>query len=119
MVLLVTPDEKARITTGAAQLGVSASEYVRKLVAAIDAEDLAELENIAALMPVFAAAVDNIEANVSRTAERFEAAERQRAYRATEEYRAKVREEVLADPSINWDAVRALFGGAGDEQDAA
>ena len=119
MVLLVTPDEKARINTEATKLGVSASEYLRKLVGIIDAEDIAELEGLGAMMPALATAMDNMEANIGRTMARFEEAERERAYRRSDEYRAKVREDVLADPTINWDAVRAIFGNHADDQDAA
>jgi hypothetical protein len=111
LVLLVTPEEKARIGAGAAKLGVSVSEYVRKLVGLIDAEDVAELEGLAALMPALATAMANIEANIGHAVARFEEAEKERAYLYSDEYRAKVREGLLSDPTINWDAVEALFGG--------
>ena len=119
MVLLVTPEEKARINAEAAKLGVSASEFVRKIVGLIDAEDIAELEGLAAMMPALAAAMDNIEANIERTMARFDEAEKEREYMRSEEYRAKVREEVLADPTINWDAVQAIFGGRRPRDKAA
>ncbi len=117
MVLLVTPEEKARIGSESAKLGVSASEYIRKLVGLVDANDIAELESLAAMMPALGAAMNSIEANIGRTLTRFEEAERERAYVYSDEYRAKVREEVLNDPTINWDGVRAVFGGM--TQDAA
>lgn len=112
MVLLVTPEEKARIGQGAATLGVSASEYIRKLVALVDADDVREIENVGALMPLLGEAIGNMEANIARTLAKVDEAERERAYRRTDDYRAKVRAELLADPTIDWDAMAALFGGS-------
>lgn len=112
MVLLVTPEEKARINTESTKLGVSASEYVRKLIGLIDADDIAELEGLAALMPALTSAMDSIEANITRTVLLFEEAEKEREYRRTDTYREMVRKEVLSDPTINWDAVRAVIGGS-------
>lgn len=120
MTLLVTPAEKARINAESAKLGVSASEYVRRLLGLLDAEDIAELENLAALMPALTAAMTNIEANISRTISHFEAAEKERLYMRTDAYRDQVREELLADSTTNWAAVKALFGrGHGSAVEAA
>lgn len=119
MVLLVTPEEKARIGAEAGKLGVSASEYIRKLVGIIDAEDIGELESLATMMPMLSAAIDNIEANIDSTVAKFEEAERDRAYRGSDAYRDKIRAEVLADPTIDWDAMQAIFGGARDCTDEA
>lgn len=119
MVLLVTPAEKARINAEAAKLGVSGSEYIRKLIGLLDAEDVKELEELGALMPVFAAAIDSMQATLARTADSLEEAQREWAYQGSEEYRAKVRDEVLADPTIDWDAMADLFWGGRIEQEQA
>lgn len=110
MVLLVTPDEKARITDGASRLDVSASEYVRQLVNGVQPDDLAALAELEAFMPEFNAAVDSIHESLDRMIETLEQGERRRAAMDTPEYREQVRQELLNDPSIDWDAARRLFG---------
>ena len=111
MVLLVTPEEKAKIGSGAASLGVSASEFVRRLLAALDAEDLQALEQLQTLIPSVEAALDNIERNVERSIQTLNAGQERRAYYDSEAYREQVRVEVLADTSIDWEAARRAFAG--------
>lgn len=111
MVLLVTPAEKARINAEAGKLGISASEYVRKAAAALDADDLRMLPELEALAPAFEETVNNIERNLSNMLRTLEEGEKRREYYRSEEYRAQVREELLRDPDIDWDKLRALFGG--------
>ena len=119
MVLLITPEEKARISTEAGKLGVSASEYVRKLVGILDADDVGELEALGTLMPVFTAAIDSMQDTLARTADTLEEAQREWEYHRSDEYRAKVREEVLADPTIDRAHVAELFGGGPVEREEA
>ena len=119
MVLLVTPEEKARIASEAATLGVSGSEYIRKLIGLLDAEDVKELEELGALMPVFAAAIDNMQTTLARTADSLEEAQREWAYQDSDEYRAQVRQELLIDPTIDWDAMADLFWGGRIEREQA
>jgi hypothetical protein len=109
MVLLVTPQEKAKIGVGAASMGVSASEFVRRLVSTVDADDLRVLDDLRDMMPSVEAALDNIDRNVERTIVSLEKGEERRAYYDSEAYRVQVRDEVLADRNIDWDAARRYF----------
>ena len=119
MVLMISPVEKARISTQAAKLGVSASEYVRKLVNLLDADDLATMEELALLAPELEAMAERWEATFADFRERDAERQRQWEYRRTLEYHEKIRQDVLNDPTINWDAARALFGGVADAQGEA
>ncbi len=110
MVLLVTPEEKSRIAAESAKLGVSASEYVRKLVSLLDADDVGALEDLRAMMPAVEAALDNIERNLERSIKTLEQGEARRAYYDSEAYRTEIREQVVNDPDIDWEAARRFFG---------
>lgn len=115
MVLLVTPAEKARIGTEAAKLGVSASEYVRTLVGLLDAEDVRAAAELALLAPELTAMADRLDATFADFRAQEKAREARWAYVASPEYRETIRREVLADPTIDWDRMRTLFGGDRDE----
>ena len=110
MVLLVTPEEKARITDGAATLSVSASEYVRQLVNGFEPGDLAALAELEAFMPEFNEPVDSIHASLDRMVGTLAAGEARRAAMETDAYRDQVRRDLLADPSIDWEAARRALG---------
>ena len=111
LTLLVTPAEKASIAANAAKLGISSSEYVRKIASMLDADDVAACEQLVLLGPELHAMADRLEGTFA--AFRAEQAERDKrwAYASSEEYREQVRQELLADPTINWDAISRLFGG--------
>ncbi|WP_375397961.1 hypothetical protein [uncultured Sphingomonas sp.] len=111
MVLLVTPEEKARIATESAKLGVSASEYIRKLVGLLDAEDVRAAEELALLAPELTAMADRLDATFADFCAQEKVREERWAYLASPEYRETIRREVRADPTIDWDRMRTLFGG--------
>jgi hypothetical protein len=113
MVLLITPDEKARINAEALKLGVSASEFVRKAAALLDADDFGAVEELKGLLPEVEASLDRMEANFVRLAESSVTHRATMDYQRSDDYRNEVREQLLADPSIDWDRARAVFGGRG------
>jgi Arc/MetJ-type ribon-helix-helix transcriptional regulator len=119
MVLLVTPEEKTRIINESAKLGVSASEYIRKLVGLLDADDVLAAEELAVLAPELAAMADRLDATFADFNDKQKLREERWVYLASPEYREAVRREVLDDPTIDWPRMRALFGGSDDAVAAA
>lgn len=115
IVLLATPGEKARIAAESVKLGVSASEYIRKLVGLLDAEDVRAAEELALLAPELTAMADRLEATFADFRAQEKVREDRWAYLASTEYRETIRCEVLADPTIDWKRMRKLFGGDHDE----
>ena len=115
MVLLVTPAEKARINAEAGKLGVSASEYIRRLVDLLDADDVRAAEELALLAPELTAMADRLDATFADFRAQETLREERWAYVASPEYREAIRQEVLNDPAVDWDRMRTLFGGDRDE----
>lgn len=115
LTLLISPADKAAINARAEALGISVSELIRRAVIDYAPEDAAAREELEALLPEAEAATGRIAERLDRTIAKVEEAERRWAHYASEDYRDQVRREVLTDPSINWELVRALFGGAGKE----
>jgi antitoxin component of RelBE/YafQ-DinJ toxin-antitoxin module len=111
LTLLINPAEKAQITARAEGLGISVSELVRRAVAGYVPEETAAREELEALLPEAEAATARILERLDRTIANVEAAEQRWTHYESDEYRHRVREEVLNDPAINWDMVRLLFGG--------
>lgn len=119
MVLLVTPEEKAAIAAKAERLGISTSAFVRRAVDLIDADDLLAMEELAALAPQLTALANRLERDRDQAAEQARVREERAAYYRSDAYRDEVRREVLNDESIDWPAVRAMFGFAGAGSDRA
>lgn len=119
MVLLVTPADKNRINAEAAKLGVSGSEYVRRAIALLDADDVRSAEELALLAPELTAMADRLETTFAEFREQEKVREERWAYLDSSEYRECVRQEVLNDPTIDWARMRALFGGSSDDEGAA
>ncbi len=117
MVLLVTPEEKALIGSRAAQMGVSASEFVRRAVELFDPADIAAMAELETLLPELEAMADRMERAKADWPRQVAEREAERAYFASDAYREEVRQQVLADPRIDWDRARKFF--AGDRQAAA
>lgn len=117
MVLLVAPDEKMLINERAAAMGVSASEFVRRAVELFDPEDVAAIAELETLLPELTAMADRLEAEKAERPRIDAEREAERAYYASEEYREAARQQILADPNIDWDRARKFFGG--DRQIAA
>ena len=119
MVLLVTPEEKAKIGIEAAKLGVSASEYIRKLVGLLDADDVRAAEELQLLVPELTAMADRLDETFTDFRAQEKLREERWAYLSSPEYRDVVRQEVLDDPTIDWDRMSALFGGRADDSGVA
>lgn len=118
MVLLVTPEEKARISEGATALGVSASEYIRQLVNGFGAEDLAALPELEAFWPEVDAAIEQMSASLDCAIATLEEGEARRAHLTSDAYRDQVRRDLL-DSGIDWEAARRRFAGRGTDRAAA
>ncbi len=110
MTLLIAPEDKAAIAARAAALHLSVSELVRRAALDYDPAAAHQLDELRAVLPDFLTAVDNIGATLDRMLERSDAhaAEMQRLQ--SPEHRAQVRREIAADPDIDWQRFRALFG---------
>lgn len=117
MVLLVTPEEKARIGDGAARLGVSASEYVRQLVNGFGPDDLAMLPELDMLWPEVDAAIEQMNLSLDSAIATLEEGEARRAHLTSDAYREDVRQQLLAC-GIDWTAARRRFAGNGDREAA-
>ena len=117
MVLLITSEEKALINERAATLGVSASEFVRRAVEIFDPEDVAALAELETLLPELEAMADRLDREKAERPRIDAEREAERAYYASDVYRDEVRQQVLADPNIDWDRARKFF--SGDRQAAA
>lgn len=111
LVMLVTPADKAALSARAAAFGISVSELVRQAALDYDPEEAAARAELEAFMPDFNAMVDDIHASFDRMVARLEAGEATRTAMDTPQYRARVREQLLDDPGIDWDAARRVFGG--------
>ena len=98
---------------------MSASEFVRRAVELFDGDDILALEELASLLPELNAMADRIETRVEEDRRRAAEFEEERAYLRSHAYRERLREEMLADERINWDAVRELFGAFGSTERAA
>ena len=117
LVLLVTPEEKARIAGGATKLGVSASEYVRQLVNGFGPEDLAMLPELDLLWPEVDAAIEQMNTSLDRAIATLEEGEERRRYLTSDGYREEIRQQLLAS-GIDWAAARRRFGGGADREAA-
>jgi hypothetical protein len=111
MVLLVTPEEKNLINERAAAMNVSASEFVRRAVELFDPDDVAALAELEAMLPELEAMAERIEREKAEWPRIDAEREAERAYFASEEYREAVRQQILADPNIDWDRARKVFSG--------
>lgn len=109
LTLLISPADKAAINARAESLGISVSELVRQAALDYDPDEAAAREELEAFMPEFNAMVGSIHASLDRMINTLEEGERRRAAMDTPEYREQVRQELLADPTIDWQALRRLF----------
>lgn len=112
LTLLISPAEKAAINARAETLGVSVSELVRRAALDYDPDEAAARAELEALLPQVTDSVarihatfDRIEANSARHREEL-------AYLRSDEYRAKLQQDVWADPRLDWDWITAVRAGA-------
>ncbi len=110
LTLLISPADKAAINARASSLGISVSELVRKAALDYDPEMGTEQQKLEALLSELEAALDRIDTNIDamQTEAEIHRIEMQRM--ASPEYREQVRQDILADQSINWANFGALFG---------
>lgn len=113
MTLMIAPEDKAAIVARAAALNLSVSELVRRAALDYDPSEAAELAELEAIVPAFLAAVDNIGTTLDRMVERSDAHACEMQRLQSPAYREEVRRAVEADPTIDWNRLNALFGGAG------
>lgn len=107
--VLVSKAEKERIEREAALLGTSASEYVRKAAALLDAEDITGMEDVRSLLPEFNAALTLIHERLVATAESREKAQNEIERMRTPQYREEVRRSVMKDEA-GLAAIASLLG---------
>ena len=110
LVLLVTLKDKTALTERANALGISVSELVRQAAADYDPDEAAARAEVEAYMPEFNATVDSLHQSFERMIAKLGATEQRLAEMDTPEYRARVRQTLLDDPTIDWDAARRAFG---------
>jgi hypothetical protein len=113
--LLLTELEKERIEQQAAALGTSPSDYMRRAVALLDADDISVLEEIRSLLPQFDAALTRIHDNLTAAADRREKRLEEIARMQTPEYREEVRRSIMADEA-GLEAMAALVRTASPER---
>lgn len=118
LTILVTPAEKDDIGRQAAALGISASEFVRKAARLLDAEDIAALESIHALLPEFNVALDRMHENLAAALEFNLERHKEIANLRSPEYRKLLLEELLRGGRSEIAAAAALFGQASAEETA-
>lgn len=110
MTLLISPADKAAIVARAASLDMSVSELVRQAALDYDPEEAALLAELEIILPELNAIADRIEARRDQWQAEDAARAAKWAHIRSPEYRAQIRAELVADDSIDWDAVRRLFG---------
>ena len=111
LTLLISPADKAAINARAELLGISVSELVRKAAMEYDPAEAEARAEVEALLPEFSATVGQIHASFARMIERLDEGERKREAMETDAFRDEVRQQILANPEIDWDRVRALVDG--------
>ena len=112
LTLNLTEAEKRRIEREAAALGMSASDYVRKAVELLDADDIRAIDEFRPLLPEFNAALARIEENLAAAADRREKRLQEIERMRTPEYREEVRRSIMED-SASMEAVAALADSPG------
>lgn len=119
LTLLVSPGDKAAIAARAVALNMSVSELVRRAALDYDPAEEAVREELEALLPAFNAAIANIEANLHSITESQDRFEERMAHLRSGEYHRQVQREIAEDPTIDWVAIRHLFGGVPEKESAA
>jgi hypothetical protein len=117
LTLLISPADKALIHERAAQMGVSASEFVRRAVELFDPADAAALAELETLLPELEAMAGRLEREKVDQPRRSAERDAERLYYASDAYRDEVQRQILADPTIDWRRARQFFGN--DRQAAA
>lgn len=110
LTLLITPADKAAIAARADALGLPVSEFVRRASAAYDPDEEDARAELQAFMPEFRETVDEIHATFERMIARLDDTERRLQEMDTPAYRDQVRRDLASDPTIDWEAVRRVFG---------
>jgi hypothetical protein len=109
MTLLISPADKAAITARAEGLGLSVSELVRTAALDFDPDEAAARAEVEALLPEFRASISNMHASFERMIARLDEGERRRDEMETPEYRTHIQQQLMDDPTIDWERVRMVF----------
>ena len=112
MTLLIAPDDKAAITARADSLGMSVSELVRQAAIAFDPDEAAARAELEVLLPQVDAAVARMHATFDRMEANTARHRQEMAHQRSDKFRAKLQQDVWADPRIDWDWIKAIRGGA-------
>jgi hypothetical protein len=119
LTLLISPADKAAINARAELLGVSVSELVRTAALDYEPELKDEKAQLEALLGEIEFALGRIDDNLDAMIAGAETHRQEMAYLASDEYREKVRQQILADPNIDWQGLRQLVGSGPVEAIAA
>jgi hypothetical protein len=109
MTLLISPADKAAISARAEGLGMSVSELVRTAALDFDPDEAASRAEVEALLPEFRTSISNMHISFERMVARLDEGERRRTEMETPEYRARIQQQLMDDPTLDWDRVRAVF----------
>ncbi len=110
LTLLISPADKAAINARATTLGISVSELIRKAALDYEPELSDEKAQLEALLGEIEIALSGLDGNLDAMLEDAKVHRTEMAFLGSDEYRKRVREAVLADPSIDWQRVRQLVG---------
>jgi hypothetical protein len=107
VVVLVSPEEKRRISANAEAADMTVSDFMRTAAERYTEPTPAEM----ALMRDLLAQLEQANARTDTAFEQLETARTAAAAFDEDTYRARMRDQLLADSSINWDALSTALSG--------
>ncbi|PVX31190.1 plasmid mobilization protein [Sphingomonas pokkalii] len=107
VVVLVSPEEKRRIAANAEAADMTMSDFMRTAAERYTEPTDAEMT----LMRDLLAQLEGANARTDAAFAQLDAARTTAAQFDEDAYRAQVREQLLADPSIDWDALSTALSG--------
>lgn len=107
VVVLVSPEEKRRISANAEAADMTVSDFMRTAAERYTEPTPAEM----ALMRDLLAQLDAANARTDAAFAQLETARTAAATFDEDAYRAEIRAQLLADPSIDWDALSTALSG--------
>jgi hypothetical protein len=107
VVVLVSPEEKRRISANAEAADMTVSDFMRTAAERYTEPTPAEM----ALMRDLLAQLEQANARTDAAFEQLETARTAAAAFDEDTYRARMRDQLLADSSINWDALSTALSG--------
>lgn len=112
LTLLISPSDKAAINARAELLGISVSELVRRASLDYDPDEAAARAELEALLPQVNSAVERMHATFDRIEANSTQHRAEMAYQQTDAFREGLRNELWADPRIDWEWIAAVRAGA-------